>query len=64
MMTALFVWMGISTLATLGIVSAMALASRRHIPAITTETGAESMILLNRGTASAGGSEYATSLAR
>lgn len=49
MLTALFIWMGVSSVATLGIVSAMVLGARRDIPTITSETGAESMILRGRG---------------
>ncbi len=63
MMIALYVWMGISTVATAGVVSALALASRRHIPAIDTETVNEPMLILNRGQAS-GETKLATSFAR
>jgi hypothetical protein len=63
MMTALLIWMGLSAIATLSIVSALALGARRHIPVITPDAGAESLILLNRGTAS-GGSALGHSFAR
>jgi len=63
-MTALFVWIGVSAITTLGIVSALALGARRHIPTLTTETGPESMILLNGGHAgSSGESRFAHSFA-
>jgi hypothetical protein len=51
MIIALVVWMGISTVATVGIVSALALASRRHIPTIETEPVSEPLIVLNHGAA-------------
>ena len=41
MMTAVFIWMGLSLFATLGIVSSLALGSRRHIPTINNDTGNE-----------------------
>jgi len=63
MLIVLYVWIGVSMVATLGIISAMALGSRRHIPAIDTDTAAEPMMILNRGVAS-GDSKLATSFAR
>jgi hypothetical protein len=51
MMTAVYIWMGLSVFATFGIVSSMALGTRRHIPDIDTETSPETMIILNRGVA-------------
>jgi hypothetical protein len=41
----------------------MALGARRHIPTIDTETSAEPMVILNRGTAS-GEAKLATSFAQ
>ena len=63
MMTAVYIWMGLSVFATFGIVSSMALGTRRHIPLIDTETSAEPMVILNRGTAS-GDAKLATSFAQ
>jgi hypothetical protein len=63
MMTAVYIWMGLSVLATFGIVSSMALGVRRHIPEIDTDTRPETMILLNRGVAS-GDAKLATSYAQ
>ncbi len=52
MMTAVYIWMGLSAFSTFGIVSSMALGARRHIPAITSETvSGESMVILNHGVA-------------
>ena len=63
MMTAVFIWMGLSLFATLGIVSSLALGSRRHIPTINNDTGNEPMLILNRGVAG-GDAKLATSFAQ
>lgn len=64
MMTAVYIWMGLSVFATCGIVSSMALGNRRHIPSIDTETSPESMVILNRGTATGGETQLAGSFAQ
>ena len=63
MMTAVYIWMGLSVFSTFGIVSSMALGIRRHIPEIDTETTPETMVILNRGVAS-GEAKLSTSYAQ
>jgi hypothetical protein len=63
MMTAVYIWMGLSVFASFGIVSSMALGTRRHIPQIDTETTPETMVILNRGMAG-GDAKLATSYAQ
>jgi len=63
MMTAVYIWMGLSVFATMGIVSSMALGARRHIPEIDTESNPETLVILNRGLAG-GDAKLATSYAQ
>ena len=64
-MTAVTIWFGMSIFATVGIVSSLALSSRRDIPALDTDSVPEPMFILNRGLSSAGGdSKLASSFAQ